>query len=315
MNKNARNKLRLMRPADGALALALMIAAFAGRNEAVLSLMSALYGVKLCALASSEALRAAFSRQPSMRYVQGSAVIALGMQCAGGLIAAALCALLRLGLPLWLFAWGIIMNIEAVYYEYLYAIGDGQSAVLGRGITSVLTLTGTLLCVPRGVGIDSASPVWPLATASISALAALGMALALGGRPRPRYSDALPRCCGMATLRTGLYPLAALVMTRLLQSLPAAAALVPAAPAIPVCAGLVLYRLCGTPYRRTPSESGPMNLALLVVCAAAALCASALQLFRPAFPGFQHALYSCCTLPLAALCALIMYGNLKKTEA
>ena len=32
-------------------------------------------------------------------------------------------------------------------------------------------------------------------------------------------------------------------------------------------------------------------------------------------PGFQHALYSCCTLPLAALCALIMYGNLKKTEA
>ena len=85
---------RLFRPTDALLPLAFLVAALLGRGNLAFELFLAWYGVKLCALATADGLRTAFAAQPSGRYAQGSALIALliwssAVIAAGGLRAAA----------------------------------------------------------------------------------------------------------------------------------------------------------------------------------------------------------------------------------
>ena len=75
--------LRLLRPSDLFLPLAFLAASLMGRSEVALELFIALYATKLCALATADGLRAAFATQPSMKYVQGSALTAFVCQFFG----------------------------------------------------------------------------------------------------------------------------------------------------------------------------------------------------------------------------------------
>ena len=160
----------LFRPADVLPPLAFLFAALLGRGAAALSLFTALYAAKLCSLAASDGLRAAFATQPSVKYVQGSAVVALIAQLPGAALAALALYLIpgvRCLVPL--VPCGMLLNAEQVFYEYLYAIGDKKSAMFSRCITAVLTLLGLMLCMPRNYGariIAAVDPVWPIITSA-----------------------------------------------------------------------------------------------------------------------------------------------------
>ena len=138
----------LFRPADILLPLAFLAASLLGRGAAALALFAALYAVKLCSLAASDGLRATFAAQPSVKYVQGSAIVALIAQLPGAALAALILHLIpgtRALVPL--VPCGMLLNAEQVFCEYLYAIGDKKSAMFSRCITAVLTLLGLMLSV------------------------------------------------------------------------------------------------------------------------------------------------------------------------
>lgn len=300
-----RNLMKIARPADALLPAALLIASLLGRATVALWLFIAYMTVKLCALATSDALRRTFAGQPSMRKVQGSATLTIALQFPGALIAALIVRFTHQGAALYpLVACGLLLNIEQVFYEYLCATGDGQSSTFYRVLTALLTLMGLLLCAPRSraltlPNIDAALLVVPIA---ISAAIGLAVSLLLGGKLQPRLNGEVFRHFPLSMLQSALYPAAALALLRLLAP--------GFSPALPLFSGLILYSLCRSPFRRTPAESRPMNQALLVAC----LVASALALI---YYFFLKKLVSpilllvCLAILLAALCAFALFGNIR----
>ncbi|MBR1559524.1 MAG: hypothetical protein IJ646_04710, partial [Clostridia bacterium] len=66
------NKMRMVRPADALLPLALLIVSALGRSDMAENVFIYTWLSRLFALASCRGLRQAFSEQPSMRKVTGS---------------------------------------------------------------------------------------------------------------------------------------------------------------------------------------------------------------------------------------------------
>lgn len=302
-----RNIRRLWRPGDAFLPASFLIAALLGRDAVSLFLFIAFYSVKLCALVSSNGLRNAFARQPSMRYVQGSATLALLLQLPGAAIAALIAHLTGQNEAIYaLISCGLLLNIEHVFYEYLFSVGDGQSAILCRGITALLTLAGILLSSPRSpepVLPAAIEVIWPLITSGLSAMVGLVISLTLGGRFKPKYNGEILRAAPLALLQTLLYPALAIAAMVLLK---------PGEPAaLPLFAGLALYEPCRTPFRRTPTESGPLNRALLIASAAALLLIAVRQFALPDVLPEVVTTAGCAVL-LAALCAFALFGNVNR---
>ena len=294
--------LKITKPSDALLPAAFLIASLLGRATVALWLFICAFAVKLCALATSDGLRRTFAGQPSMRSVQGSAILALILQLPGALIAALLLRLAHFDISIYpLIVCGLFLNIEQVFYEYLFALGDNHGAALYRSITALLTLTGLLLCAPAMNTFDSFETVCLLIATGLSVPVGLAVCLALGGKTAPRMNPDALRTFPLSMLRVALYPALALAALRFLT--PAASA------AVPLFSGLVLYALCRSPFRRTPSESRTMNWALLIVilisAATAAFCHFILknELSSQIVPV-------CLSLILAAACAFILYGNI-----
>ena len=304
MRHKIQNKMRLSHPADAFLPLSLLLATILGRNDAAFDLFAAMWLSRLCALASASGLRSAFARQPSVRYVQGSVALALALQPVGASIALALFPLLRpsSGALPWL-ACGLLLNIEHVFYEYLYAVGDGNSATLCRGITALMALTGLLLSPPTAASQDFVGLKWPLVTTGIAALVALVISAFMGGRLRPRLSAELFRVAPASMLQTALYPALGIALT-LFAGLNVHSFM-------PFFVGLAVFELCRAPFRRTAAESAPMNRALLIACVAALLCALpfALGWIAAESPSVRDIPYACGAVILAAVCGVMMYGN------
>ena len=298
------NNLRLMKPADALLPVALLAASLLARSDPAFELFFATYAARLCALATANALRPAFAAQPSVRFVQGSALTALLMQLCGAAIVLPLSQVERLSfITLPLLACGLLLNIEHVFYEYLYAMGDGSSAALCRSITSVLVLAGLLLGAPSGAEAALDLP-WLLISTGLSALVALAVSISVSGRLRPRLSPELFIRAPLALLQTMLYPALALAIIEYFGFEPVTFA--------PLFAGLILYELCRTPFRRTPSESAPMNRALLICFFACALCLLPFVLGFELpfdFPLLRDIPFALGAVMLAALCAFGMYGS------
>lgn len=309
MIKKNKAALRLLRPSDLFLPLAFLIASLLGRGEAALSLFAVLYATKLCALATADGLRAAFATQPSMKYVQGSALTALTCQFFGTALASLILYLIsstRLLLPL--IPCGLLLNIEHVFYEYLCAVGDKNSARANRCVTAVLVLLGLLLSMPPHHGnfeMVPVDPIWPLVTCGLSALVGLFISVALGGRFSPVPNANVLRLAPISMLQSSLYPALA----------PAALALLwPAAftPA-PLFVGLLLYDACRTPFRRSPLESEPMNRLLLIIAAASLICLVAFRFLIKASFSTPVAM-TCLALLIAAACAFVLYGSVRGRE-
>lgn len=306
MNTKRHYASRLFKPSDMLLPAAFLCAAVLGRGNIALSLFIALYASRLCALSASVALRSAFARQPSMRYVQGSALLALLLQLPG----TALAALFLNFLPQYeissfypFLLCGLLLNIEHVFYEYLFAAGDTASATLCRAVTSVLTLTGLLLCAPSGGGSLAPSrlnTVWPLLACGLSALVGLCISLALGGPLRPKMNVEVLRRAPLSMLQTVLYPASVLLALRL--ALPAVFV------AIPLFVGWTIFEPWRSPFRRAPLESRGMNRALLIVSAVAAFGGMLSGFALPASVA-PLATATCGAILLAALCAFALFGS------
>jgi len=301
-----RNALKISRPSEALFPVFLLIAALLGRAALALWLYIACMGVKLCALATSDGLRIAFAQQPSVRNVQGSAIVALLAQLAGAVLAALIANLTRQDSTFCpLIACGLLINIEHVFYEYLYAIGEDQSAVLYQGICCLLSLAGLLLCAPPS-GSPSLpefiEPAWLLAATGACALVGAALSLVLGGKPKPRMNVQVLRCAPVAMLQAALYPTAALiVLSRIVSA---------RSVGLPLFCGLILYELCRAPFRRTPTESSSMNRILLVTCLAASIVAIAGWLVsKDAF--FTVIFPACAAVILAAICAFALFGGFR----
>lgn len=305
MNNIKRFNLNLFRPSDLFLPAAFLAASILGRGTAALCLFICLYAVKLCSLCASDSLPAAFASQPSVKYVQGSALVALMAQLPGAILTALIFRLIPVTRPLLpLVPCGMLLNIEHVFYNYLFAVGDSKSACFSRCITAVMALLGMLLCTPREYGLLNPThieAVWPLITSGLAALIGLFLSLTLGGKLRPVLNAEVFRRAPLSMLQTALCPT---------LTIAALAALWPTSfnPA-PVFAGWALYEACRTPFRRTALESRPMNRLLCVVGIAASICGVAFHLLNIK-PLSDYVPMTCAALLTAALCAFAMFGSI-----
>ena len=302
---NRIKRLNLFRPSGLFLPAAFLAASMLGRGTAALCLFICLYAVKLCSLCAADSLPAAFASQPSVKYVQGSAVAALVAQLPGAILTALIFRLFSVTRPLLpLIPCGMLLNIEHVFYNYLFAVGDSKSACFSRCITAVMALLGMLLCSPREYGLLNPSnieAIWPLITSGLAALIGLFLSMTLGGKLRPVLNAEVFRRAPLSMLQTALCP--ALTIAAL-------AALWPSDfhPA-PVFAGWALYEACRTPFRRTALESKFMNRLLCAVGIIASICCAASLLWNDK-PLSDYISMTCAALLIAALCAFLMFGSI-----
>ena len=322
MKKHLSNKARLLRPADAFVPLAYLAACLMGRNG--------LAGVAWClgtlasigGAISSGALRLAFARQPSMRLARGSTLLALLLQPIGALIAVGWCAIRGNPGALWPVILAVLsLNIEHVFYEYLYSFGDRRSAIMSQLLCAVLWLAGLMLSTPAGNSNATAwNPLFLAGCAALSALASGLVALVLGDGLKGRRNAQLIRSAPQAMLHTLLYPLASLGIVLWIRPMEGSNPLeTPLLAAF--FAGLTLYELCKTPFRRHGREIVPFirALAITAVASAAILVIDRMlplrQISTPS--GIVNSLLT--TLPLmawalllAALCAFVLFGTVKR---
>ncbi|MBR1820179.1 MAG: hypothetical protein IJ769_01005 [Clostridia bacterium] len=306
----AKKGLRLVRVPDAFLPTALAISSVLRRSSnTALELYIAWFAVACLSLFASRGIRIAFARQPAIRHVRGSVKCALLITLAGGGVLVA--ALLLLGPernpdPLPLVVAGCLLNIEHIFYEYMYAIGDGHSAALSRGLTALFTLVGLML-------YETSQAFYPLrlvGMTALSALVSLIIGLVMGDGSKGRLDSTVIRCAPRAALQTAFYPAAAVALVLICDFNHYSFAFF---------VGLALYELCKTPFRRSPLEARPYNKSLLIICSAAGLLCFASALIPFTASGVENlwtwlwrALPATCAMLIAAaLCAFALFGNIQ----
>ena len=333
--KQRRTNHHLMRPSDAILPGAMLVASILGYGGPAAQLYAAWFAVALLSLFACRGLRAAFAMQPSIRDVRGSVKCALLLALFGGAAAAGLSGLLPGGYApgtLSLIGAGFLLNIEHIFYEYMYAAGEKRSAALSRGLTALFLLAGIILETSRKIGSTllftfqeirpetaeiAAGTPFMLIAAGISALTAAVVGLAMGGGLRGRWNGAVLRCAPRAALQTALYPAAAFLLFRLTDA---------DSFALSFFAGLTVYELCKTPFRRSPLESRQFNRALLIVGIAAALlgavsalCGNALEAAFTSSPVLYDVAMeiqtACAAIFIAAICGFALFGSIRKTNS
>lgn len=300
-------KLRLLRFSDVLLPCVFLASAAFDRSDAILTAYIYMLTARLLGLSSPFALRAAFARQPSMRGVRGSVKTAAVLQLGGALLA----PLLLLPLFGWqanalffsLSAW--VMNFECICYEYLFAAGERYSAVFLRVLTCVLTGAGLFTVALTG-------RVAALAIcAGLSAMVGVVVALLIGGTLKGPWNIAVIQCAPPAMLRDALFPALAIPALRFLwPDIPSAA---------PFFAGLALYALYQTPFRRSSMEAEPMNVTFLFVMLAAAIAFALAQvppiIARVGALPTRYALAVAAMTALAVGCSFVTNGHIRGKDA
>ena len=294
------DKMRMVRWADAFLPAAFLIASAFGRSYVAENIFLTTLFTRLFALASARGLRQAFSEQPSLRGVRGSVKTALLLQIPGAL-ALILADLLRddIVIPSHLayISTAFLLNIEHVFYEYLYATGDGQSATRCRAITAALMAGGLMMTsLNSNAGLLPYSLEWPLGAAGLSTAVAIIIAAAIGGPLNGKLNPQVLKSAPLSIIQSLVYTLLWLGLC-----------LIPRSPlgevftSVPFFAGLTVYELCRAPFRRSSMESRVMNRTLLVIAAIALVIVGAYFI-----PAIQTALRGvmggyCIDIPAAAI--------------
>ena len=310
MKKNLR-KRRLIRWADGLLPLSLLLASALGAPRESLTLAICTLAARLLALSTAGSVRAAFAWQPAMRDAQGSVKAALCMQPVGSLLSLGLLFLFRRewvnALNLMFILSGLFLNLEQVFYEYLYAAGDGGSAFVSRLITAAMCGAGLLL---MGLNVASVSVM-----CGLSCLVACAVALAIGGGLKGGINASPLRLAPRYMLQDALYPAA---FAGLAVWNPLGWFANELTVAVAGFAGLTVYALCRTTFRRAKSETGTMNLVLGIVVLAALLLGGGVFLLlgrmEDRLPGLIPGVLSIIPPVAAAVmlgvgCGFGMFGN------
>lgn len=310
--KTKLKKMRMVRLSDAFLPLALMIAALLGRDRFAENIFRFTLIARVFALATSRGLRLAFSEQLSLRRVRGSVKAALPMQLAGGILLLLADFIYNKGVfvpvnALWALI-AVLLNVEQVFYEYLWATGDSESAVMARSITSGLIFGGLMLTSRASTaGLLPYGLEWPVGAAALSTAVACAIGFRIGGGLKGKLNAGVFRCAPRAMLQCLAYTLIWLAVS-----------LIPASPIVkcrtgaPFFAGLTVYELCRAPFRRTQMESREMNRVLLFT--AGAMIAAILILHIPGFretlaPWWNDALSLAIAVLLGAGAGFGMYGH------
>ena len=310
MKKNLR-KRRLIRWADGLLPLSLLLASALGMPRESLTLAVCTLAARLLALSTAGSVRAAFAYQPAMRDVRGSVKAALCLQPVGFLLSIALLAVFNrdwqnLHLLPFILA-GLFLNLEQVFYEYLYSAGDGRIPFITRLITAALCCEGLSLAELNNASVS--------VICGLSCLASCVVALVIGNGLKVRINASPLRSSPRFMLQDALYP-AAFAGLALWNPLGLFAD--QTTIAVAGFAGLTLYCLCCTTFRRSKLEAGPMNAVLGIVVAASALLGCTAYLLRgKANVAPAGALFDILSvipaiaiaLALGALCGFALFGN------
>ena len=313
MKKKGLIRRRLVRPADAFLPAGLLVTALAGRAELSLCVWLSLFAVRMVGLSTATGVRAAFAVQPSMRQVIGSVRAAVIAQILSAVICAGAGFALFHGrafpFPIAPILIGMLLNIEHVFYEYLYAEGDGRSATLSRFITAILVSAG--IALDAGAAF-TALPVWTCGAAAVSSLVSVTIALSAGVGSKGRLNAGILRAAPRAMLYTLFYPAAGCAYMYFSGT---ASECIP-----PFFAGLLIYELCRTPFRRSAMESKGLNRALLIVCGAALVLFAVSRLpIAGALPAALRSVSGMLSgtalmLVISAACAFAMFGNIRKRE-
>ena len=260
-------KMRMMRTADACLPGAFLLVSLLGRYYLANNIFLAVFIARLLALASARGLRQAFSEQPSMQKVTGSVATALLLQLFGVAVMLLVNFIRNHTIPQthWVYAGiALLLNIEHIFYEYLYATGDSYSATMCRAITTALFTGGLLMTsVSSHDGLLAYALEWPLGGAAVSALVAALIGLSIGGPFSGGLNPQVLICAPLAMLQSLAYPLFWVALSLIPNS-----PLCVARTFAPFFAGLMLCELCRAPFRRASMESREMNRNLLIVCAA-----------------------------------------------
>ena len=314
-------KMRMVRPADALLPAAYMIAAALGKSKVAGCLYLCQFASLLLGLTAARGLRQAFSLQPSLRRVRGSVLTALLIQVCGGLIQCLFLCLRPGFIPFVPIAFGfagLLLNTEHVFYEYLYATGDGSSASLCRFITSALMLSGMLMTAEEALsGLSWAVAYWPMVMAALSTAVSGVIGWNIGSPLKGKLNDQVLKCAPLSILQSALYP-AVWLLLWLIPVSPLRAAQTP----MPFFAGLIVYELCRAPFRRGAAEAFAMNRTLLIVSAVALTLAVLLSLppvvamLTPSLgPLCEEIRCACLSVVVACACGFGMFGNVRRRNS
>lgn len=307
MAKRKLRKLRLMRPADAFLPLAFLAGAILAGPARAFEVFFNFYAIRLFALASAPGLRVAFATQPTLQRAQGSVLSAILLQTAG----AALCdvgwvvyAHFTGSIPsLVAILVGYLLNIEHVFYEYLYAMGDSYSSGMSRAITSILLLTGFLLAREAVLALMAALG---MSVTLIIALATLGR---MKGAPNAQVFRAAPR----ALMQAMLYIAPAFALLGLHRTI----GRWDDAPQIGVAAlfaGWAVYSLCQSPFRRSPLEARKFNPVAILLMLGACAGYFLIDSFAPEGLNAQFGKRVALAVGLAGFAALILFANFRRSD-
>ena len=319
MKKLLSNKMRMLRPSDAFLPLAFLAGCFLGNTNALAEIFTCYLGIKLLALASSDGLRIAYAHQPSIRRVRGSTKMALLLQLAGAILCFGI-SLLFFHFPLESTSYislgiGLLLNIKHVFYEYLSATNDGYSALLCRAITAVMLAAGFAL----------KNQWFLLGTTGAATLVSTIIGLSIGGVLKGKLNAQVVRSAPRALLQTALYAAPGFAAAAYLVTIErnniqffsgTTEYIFPA-----FFAGLAIYSLCRTPFRRSRTEAKGLKIALIAIIG---ICAAIISAgFIPTIAGIMQGTTAeiwgilqnfSLFIGYAAVCGLILYGNISRGE-
>ena len=309
--KKINSKMWLMRPADGFLPLAFLVAAALGHSTAAEQTFINMLFPALFALASARGLRLAFAEQPSMRRVAGSVKLALPLQLVGALAFFVVDLLRNQGrivtVSFLYIAAGMLLNIEHVFYEYLYATGDAASATRLRTITATLTCAGIMMTTEAGGGPLPHNLQWLIGAAALSAGLGAFIGRSIGGRMKGKFNNRVLKCAPMAMVQSAVYPVMWLLALMLLRPI-----MFQSLTAVPFFLGLMVYELSRSPFRRSHMEAKGFNIAMLVTVLVGAVMIALhfVPSAQAVFGSWGHEIPAAgVMLVAAAVCGFGMYGN------
>lgn len=321
MKKSIHRRVRLLRIGDGFLPLAFLLASLLGKSTvAERVFLNALFP-SLFALATARGVRIAFSEQPSMRKVAGSVKLALALQFIGALAFLVVDLIRNQGRFVYsnivYIGVGMMLNIEHVFYEYLFAAGEAGSATRVRAITAAVTAAGIMMSAPAsGDGLLPYGLEWLLGGTILAAIVAALIGRSVGGRLKGRVNNRVLRCAPLSMIQSAVYPAMWLLSLTLFR-----ATMSQSLTAVPFFAGLTVYELARTPFRRSAGESKGLYIAMPIVVLMGVLlifigCVPSAQMFIAGFIGkwTRELIPTGIMLIAAALCAFGMYGGVGRRE-
>ena len=290
------HSIRLTRLSDAFLPASLLAASTCGQGKTALRLYLSALTIHLLSLGASCGIRAAFAGQTTVRAVRGSVKCAILLHSLGLIIILFLLYInffIGSFFPVPLLVAGFCLNIEHMFYEYLYAIGDSYSAAMCHGLTALFTIAGLAL----DAGGDS--HIWTLMASSLSAAVSLVISVASGDGVSGRVNARVMQCAPRAMLHSALYPTVFTI---------AAAVLHIKTLSIPFFTGLIVYALCRTPFRRTHMESRSMNRFLFALSILSVLVMT-VSICCHENTAPQAVFATCGAVILASLCSFIVFGR------